>query len=365
MPEMESSSEKLLEQQTRELSAGDEAPAATWRAGRNGNGWISRLAIVGVMIALVAIFSGLEPSTFPSYETFTSLVIANAPILLLALAVTITLRVGDFDLSVSSVMLVSAVVAAKSVNAGLGLGVALCLALAIALAAGIVNAFFVVVCRLDSFIATLGTMTCFIGVAYALTGSNVITGYGGAILTIARAQVGGLQSQVFVGWAITLLLLYVFDWTLLGRQWLFIGGNKEAADLLGLPVARLRIAAFCTTAVLSGVAGVLLAGSIGSVDPSSSGEYLLSPFAAAFLGTAAISIGRFNILGTLLGVLTLGLGETGLALLGAPPWITNVFNGGTLIVALGFAAILQREPAGAVEYLLKRLSQLRRLGRPA
>lgn len=353
MPDVEPPSQHLLLGQEQELAPRDDPPA-TGADARSGNSWVSRLAIVGVMIALILLFSGLEPSTFPRYDTFTALVIANGPVLLLAVAVTITLRAGDFDLSVSAVMILSGVVAARAVNAGLGIGTAIALALAVALAAGLVNGFFVVICGLDSFITTLGTMTGIVGVGYAISQSQVITGYTGPILTIARAQIGGIQSQVVIGWVLAAILLYVFDRTLLGRQWLFTGGNKDAAELLGLPVRRLRIAAFCTTALLSGVAGILLAGSIGSVDPSSGGEYLLAPFAAAFLGTAAISIGRFNVLGTVLGIYTLGLGESGLALLGAPIWISNVFNGGTLIVALGFAALLQSESGGAIRSLFRR-----------
>jgi ribose transport system permease protein len=103
------------------------------------------------------------------------------------------------------------------------------------------------------------------------------------------------------------------------------------------------MAAFGVAGLLSGIAGVLLAGSLGSVDPSSGGEYLLTPFAAAFLGTVAISVGRFNVLGTLLGLYCLQVGEAGLALLGAPVWISNIFSGGTLLVAIGFAALTQRD----------------------
>jgi ribose transport system permease protein len=102
------------------------------------------------------------------------------------------------------------------------------------------------------------------------------------------------------------------------------------------------MAAFAITGLLSGFGGVFLAGSLGSVNPNSSGDNLLEPFAAAFLGTVAISASRFNAIGTLRGLCTLQVGEAGLALLGPPPWMRNVFSGGTLLVAIGFAAISQR-----------------------
>jgi ribose transport system permease protein len=322
---------------------------------------VPRLAIVGVMLTLVGVFSVLEPSTFPTYATFVSLLVANSTVLLLALAVTTTLRSGDFDVSVGAMTIVSAAVAAQSVRVGWGLGIALLLALGLALIVGMINAFIVVICGLDSFIATLGTMTVLVGVGFGITGSSVVTGYGGSILSIARSELWQIPSQVYIGWAVAVILLYVFGWTLLGRQWLFIGGNREAARLLGLRVRLLRSSAFCITSVISGAAGVLLAGSVGSVDPSSSGEYLLGPVAAAFLGTAAISIGKFNVLGTVLGVYTLGLGEAGLSLFGAPPWISNVFNGGTLILALGFSAVLQGRLRVSLRSLLRTSREVERL----
>lgn len=322
---------------------------------------MSKLALVFVIIALIALFSALSPDTFPRYSNFTAIASANAPLLLLGLAVTTTLRVGDFDLSVSAIMIVSATVSGLMVGKSHhSAGLAIVCALLIALAIGLVNGCLVVLAGLDSFVTTLGTMTLATGLAYAFSGSAVVYGYGGDLLSLARKHVFGLQLEVLIGWAIALLLWLVFEWTVVGRQWLFSGGNREAALLLGLPVKRLRMGAYLVGSLLSGLAGVLLAGSIGSVDPSSGGEYLLTPFAAAFLGTAAIALGRFNVVGTLIGLYTLGVGVSGLQLLGAPPWISNIFSGGTLVVALAFAAVLQRRGPG-----LRRLRLPRFAGRSA
>ena len=93
MPDVEPPSQHLLLGQEQELAPRDDPPP-TGGDVRSGNSWVARLAIVGVMIALILLFSGLEPSTFPRYDTFTALVIANGPVLLLAVAVTITLRAG-------------------------------------------------------------------------------------------------------------------------------------------------------------------------------------------------------------------------------------------------------------------------------
>jgi ribose transport system permease protein len=325
-------------------------------AAEPGTSLFGRFALLIILIALIGLFSGLAPDTFPRYANFTAIVAAAAPLVFLALAETLTLRVGDFDLSVSATMITSAVIAGEVLTrTHLGGAWAVVLALIAALLFGLVNGVLVVLVKLDSFITTLGTMTAITGIGYAISNSQVIYGYGGAIESVAQHEVGGITLFVIFGWILALLLFYVFEWTVVGRQWLFAGGNRDASVLIGLPVARLRISAFVLGGLFSGIAGVLLAGSLGSVVPSSGGDYLLTPFAAAFLGTVAISVGRFNVLGTLIGIYILGVGASGLQLLGAPNWISNVFQGVMLVAALAFTSLIQRRKPNQVTPLLRRL----------
>jgi ribose transport system permease protein len=326
------------------------------------SGRYSRFSLILIFAALIVLFSFLAPDTFPHYSNFVDIATAAAPLLLLALAETTVLRAGHFDLSLSAIMIVSGVVAGRIVlDSHAGTAVAILAALAVGAVLGLINGFIVVTCRLDSFIATLGSMTVITGLIYALTDQNVVAGYAGALISLARSEVFGMPWAVADGWIVGLVLLVLFEWTVLGRQWLFVGGNKDAARLLGLPVQRLQIVAFVLAGLISGIAGVLLAGGLGSVDPSSSGEYLLTPFAAAFLGTIAISVGRFNVIGTVLGLYTIVVGQTGLALLGAPVWVGDVFSGGTLLVAIGFAALVQREGFSIIRARFRRSSAEERI----
>jgi ribose transport system permease protein len=112
------------------------------------------------------------------------------------------------------------------------------------------------------------------------------------------------------------------------------------ARLAGLNVDRLRMAAFVTSSTIAALAGVVLIGDLGAFDPSIGPSYLLQPFAAAFLGAAALSIGRFNAFGTLIGLYLLIVGITGLQLLGAESWVSDVFNGVALILAVTVARLI-------------------------
>jgi ribose transport system permease protein len=310
-----------------------------------------QLALPLVGVVLIVVFTILAPSEFLTTGNFVAMFVSSAPTLVLALAVTTTLRSGDFDLSVSSNMIVCAAAVALLVQAHhWPLGSVLAVGLSVGLGIGLVNSIIVVLWNLDGFISTLGSMTAVVGLGYAITGGNVVYGLTGSLVSIERSKLFGIPLAVVYGWILAIILIYVFERTGVGRLWLFIGGNRDAALLLGLPVRRLRVIAYLVGGLLSGVAGIILAGSLGSVDVSSSGQYLLQPFVAAFLGTAAIKIGRFNILGTIVALYVLAIGESGLVLLGAPVWISNVFDGLTLIVALGFSAVVQRRLFAAAKF---------------
>jgi ribose transport system permease protein len=139
------------------------------------------------------------------------------------------------------------------------------------------------------------------------------------------------------------IVWFIFEKTPYGRYLLFIGGNRDAARLTGLPVRRSRMIAFIVCGLLAAVAGLVMAGSLGAVDPTSGPSYLLQPYAAVFLGTTAIQPGRVNVIGTLLGLYLLVVGITGIELLGISGWITDAFNGGALVVAISVSKMLQRK----------------------
>jgi ribose transport system permease protein len=152
----------------------------------------------------------------------------------------------------------------------------------------------------------------------------------------------GFPLEVWYGWALAALLLYVYEYTPAGRYHLFVGGNRDVAALSGVPVRLVRIVSFAISGLVSGFAGLVLAGSLGAVDPSVSPAYLLPPYAAAFLGTTTILVGRFNVIGTIVGLYLVVVGVTGLELEGAESWISNVFDGSILLVAVIFAFFMTK-----------------------
>jgi ribose transport system permease protein len=303
---------------------------------------VSRFGVVVALALLIISFSIALPTTFFTTGNFQTMVNAQAIVLILAIAATIPLRAGDFDLSIAAVMTTTAAVTAKIVAGGGSVIVALIAVIAVGVVIGLIHGLLVVRIGVDAFITTLGSLTALTGVAYAITNSEIVSGFPDALLNVSRTEILGLPSLTWIGWILVAGAWYVYERTPVGRYLVFVGGSREAARLAGVRVDAVRIGAFVASATISAIAGFLFAGSLGSVDPSVSGQFLLQPFAAAFLGATTITLGRFNAVGTLVGLYLLVVGITGLQLLGAQPWVSDVFNGVALVLAVTFARIASR-----------------------
>ncbi len=301
---------------------------------------IQRYGVIFALIALFVAFSAYQPSLFLTQGNLLTVITSQSSVLLLAIAVTIPLRAGEFDLSIGAIMVVS------SLETGIlfrdhhaSIPVLIVVALAIGAVAGLVNALLVVGLKINGFIATLGTSSVLGGIGYGISNSAVVGPLDGSITSFARDSVGSIPAAVFWGWGIAIVLWVVFERTVLGRYWLFAGGNAEAARLAGVRTQAVKFLSFVVSGAICGFAGLLLTGTIGSSDPSTSGGYLLGPFAAAFVGTAVLQEGRFNIIGTVIGTYLISVADIGLELFGAPTWFGQVFSGLILIVALAIAKL--------------------------
>jgi ribose transport system permease protein len=137
---------------------------------------------------------------------------------------------------------------------------------------------------------------------------------------------------------ILMLIVAVVVWfsqkyTVAGRRMYAIGFNERGAQLAGILTNRLKFISLVVSGVVAAIAGVLLASQVSSGSPGIGPPYLLNAFAAAFLGATQFG-GRFNAWGTVLAVILLGTGTTGLVLVGAHPWAQSMFSGVVLLVAL-------------------------------
>lgn len=300
-------------------------------------------ALLIALVIFITLFSVLRPSTFFTIGNLTTILSTQSALVILAIGVTIVLLVGEFDLSVASIMGMSgSAVAYFTTTSGISPVTACIITLAIAAAVGLTNAFFVVRLGVNSFIVTLGMGTLITGLAIGAFGSMTIGGLPGEFTTAFQNQLAGVQLS-FVYMLLLGLCCYVaLSFMPVGRSMYFTGNARKAARLAGIRTDRIRTVSMVLAAVLSGVAGIVLAGQTAAASPTIADAFLLPAYAAVFLGSTAFAPGRFNIWGTVWAVYFLAVGTTGLQFLGLENWVVNVFEGAVLVLAVAFAKMFAR-----------------------
>jgi ribose transport system permease protein len=304
-----------------------------------------RYAVVAVWGLMVLFFTLVEPSRFATEGTFRTIFGSQAALVFLSMAFLCTVIVGEFvDLSVAAILgFCATLVAVLTTMQGWDVWLASLAAVAAGTAAGAINGYFVVRLGVNIIVVTLGLSTLLTGIALAISHLHVVSGLSTGFSKIALTEVLGLPITFYYGIALVLVFAYVLGFTPLGRHMRFVGANREVSRLAGIRVDRIRFGAFVMSGFLCGLGGVVIAAGLGGFDPSSSVTYLLPTVSAVFLGTAVIQPGRFNPIGTLVGVYFLATGILGLQELGYAGWISDVFYGAALIVAVSLSTLIRRQ----------------------
>lgn len=317
----------------------DVAPATESGPKRYSPFGFRNIGAIYVWIAIIVIFSLLEPDKFPTLDTARSILNNNAVTGLITLSVVIPMAAGVFDVSVANIAGFSGVMAAWwMANTSMSPWFAIVLTMLVAMLLGIVNAIVVVQLRVIPIIGTLGTGAIFLAMTKWVSDEKYITERVPLLSKlVARGQVWGITTPVFIMVAVMLIVAYLLEQTTVGRSWYAIGFDRTVARLAGLRVKPLQFAAFMISAAISALAGVVITARVNSGSPEAGPPYLLPAFAAAFLGATQFRNGRFNVWGAIVAVLMLGTGEVGLSLAEAPTWAPNVFQGVVLIAAMAIA----------------------------
>jgi ribose transport system permease protein len=300
--------------------------------------------LVMLMVGLILLFSILLPTTFPTLLNLRAILSDKAIIALLSLAAMVPMVAGRIDLTVGyGIVLWHILAISLQTMAGLPWPVAVAIVLLLGLLTGALNGLLVEVARIDSFIATLGTGTILYALALWHTGGRQMVGeLPAAFYAINGTFVFGLPITAFYVLAIAVLLWLALEYTPVGRYLYAIGANQRAAELNGIPTRKFVVGAFVTSGVLTALAGVLLASKLRIGQASVGLEFLLPALVGAFLGSTTIKPGRVNVWGTIVGVMILAVGISGIQQFGGSFWVEPLFNGTTLLIAIGIAGYAQR-----------------------
>ena len=307
-----------------------------------GLGFFARYATIFGLLAMILAFAVLSPRAFPTVNNFTNVLNQASLAMIIAAGLTLAVVVGELDLSIGfAASLHGILVTGLIVSNKLPIPVAILLVLAAGALVGLINGLIVTKVRVNSVIATLGVGTILTGLAFAYSsGVPIVAGVPEAFLQLSLGRwLSGIPNNIVVVVVIVGGLWLLVERTALGQEIQAVGGNPAAARLAGIDVDRIKILGFVISGICAALTGILLASRLGSGTASAADSYLLTAFAAVFLGSATLRDGEFHVLGTLIGALIIAFGFNGLNIFGAPTFSQYVLQGAILIVAVGLSSL--------------------------
>ena len=291
----------------------------------------------GILIALIVLVVALSlaaPNFLSQYNL--SVVARQASFVgLVALGQTLVLLMGGIDLSVGAAAGLSAIVGSLLLTAlGIHPYLALPLTMLFGLALGCINGFFVAKLRLNPFIVTLASWEVFAGLTLVITKGAPIRPLGEDFRVFGQGSLFGVPVPVLIFLGAGLILAYVLARTRFGRNIYAVGGNREAASLVGIRVWRIEFLVFGLAGMFAALAGMLYASRMDAGQPSVGEGWLMGAITAAILGGTSLRGGQGSIVGTILGALLMAVLANGIVLLNVSGYWERVIIGLVVLIAI-------------------------------
>ncbi|MEV8150380.1 ABC transporter permease [Arthrobacter sp. NPDC080073] len=290
-------------------------------------------------MALVLMFSLMLPRTFPTSTNVTAILSNEAVGVMLAVGMLVPVVAGYFDLSLASILTLSMIISIGLFQFfSVPTWVACLAGVAAGTLVGFINGMCVAWLKINAMVATLATGSIALGIALWWTNGSIFASNVPKSFRILGDRVFGIPLPIVYAAILCLVIWWVLERTPTGRYLYSMGDNPEAARLVGLPTTRLTISAFMASGTVAGLAGVVEGAILGSGNPQVGANFLLPAFAAVFLGAAIYTIGRYNVIGSIVAVLILAVLVAGLQQFGLPFYIESLLKGGVLLAAVAFTS---------------------------
>ena len=330
------------------MSSATSAPART--STRQGlaafaTRWSSQIGITVAFLLLWLAFILLAPQTFLSNRIYLSFAQTTPYFAIVAMPLTLVIVSGDIDLSFPSIMALGMVGFVWVWNATASMELAIVATLLVGSLAGLFNGLVVTLVGIPSLVVTIGTQFLFRGLTLVLvagTSSALVATKGSVSYGVMVGKVLSMPMEFF--W---LVVFTIVAWLLLNRHRLgqntyVIGDNRQAARLMGVPIARTRIILFVLTGFAAAFAGLLSALQIVNFYPGMGDGYLLPTLAAVFVGGTSVFGGRGSIWGTFIGAFMIGGITAGIIAVGLTDFYTGLIYGAVILISVSIHAVLQR-----------------------
>ncbi|WP_300000888.1 ABC transporter permease [uncultured Cedecea sp.] len=262
---------------------------------------------------------------------------------ILAIGMTFVIIAAGVDLSVGSVLALSGIVAARFAtnNAGLSIGdtanavmLPLIVALGIGIICGLINGTVLARYRLQPFIVTMGMLSAARGMSMLTTDGNPVSQLNSDFRWLGNGYIADIPVPVVIFTVLFIGAWIVLNKTIFGRHVYAVGGNQKSARTSGINVFKIKVLVYTLCGCLAGVAGLILTARTGSAQTNAGAGYELDAIAAVVIGGTSMAGGVGTLVGTLFGVLIIGVMNNGLDLLGVQSYYQQIIKGVLIVVAV-------------------------------
>jgi ribose transport system permease protein len=290
--------------------------------------------IIVFTILVILLFSIISPDFF-QFDNIRLILDQNISMFIVAIGMTMVILLGGMDLSVGSVLAVTATSVGLFLSHGIHPWIAAFMGIVIGVLCGMVNGYFIAVRKIPDIIVTLATMYIFRGIAVGISGGTWMTNFPEGFRYFGQGTLLGLSFPLLTAILLIGIFIYLLKFTRMGRRIYAIGGNGTAAKLAGISVAKSKFMVYVLTGLLVGVASVIFASKVGSVQASTAGNSLsFEVMAAVLIGGGSIFGGIGTVAGTMLGVLFMGIIKNGLIISKVSPFWVDATTGFLIILAI-------------------------------
>lgn len=306
-----------------------------------GLAWLLSRQTFWVFIAavLASVALSLLTDTFATPQNLFNVTRNFAFVGIIALGMTAVIISGGIDLSVGSTVCLAAMVVGTFMSWGHSVWVSSLLAILSALLVGYVNGLLIAYIKIPPFVVTLGMLSVARSLAMVLSNNKMIYQFGpdqAKLLWLGGGTTLGIANPVIILGVLCMTTAFAFRWSTWGRHLFAIGGNEQAAVLTGIPVRRMKISVYMFSALMSGIAGILIVGWLGGVTTNLGQGMELSVIAASVIGGANLAGGVGTAFGAVVGAALIEVIRNSLILLGISTFWQGTFVGTFIVVAVAF-----------------------------
>ena len=295
---------------------------------------IREFGIIVAILLIAIIFTLIDPLYITPYNII-SIIEQSTINGLMGIGITFAILAAGIDLSIGSTFAIIIVCVGKLLVSGINPILAIIIGIGLGFAVGIGNGLLICKMNIQPFVATLGTMSLYRGIAYILTG-------GWPVLNIPKNFRSMVDGDILynIPVSIFILLLFAFlthillKYTRFGIYIYALGGNEEATRLSGVSVDRVKILAYGIVGIGAALAGIVMLARLGTGEPSAGQGYELNAIAAAAIGGASLAGGKGSIIGTFLGAILLSALKVGLIVVGVDTFWQYIATGIIIILAV-------------------------------